>query len=141
MNYLLDTNVVSEWGKPAPDEGVVRWTAEADEDRLFLSVVALAELRRGMERLPVGPRRTRLGEWLDGELLPRFDERLLAIDAAVADTWGRVVARSEAAGRPIGAMDAFLAATAEVHDLTLVTRNSAHFAHLGRPVLNPWEAG
>ena len=138
MNFLLDTNVVSEWVKPRPNPGVVAWLAEADEDRVFLSVITIAELRHGIERMEAGRRRNRLDEWLREELTLRFEGRLLTIDRAVADAWGKIVARNEAAGRPIGIVDAFIAATAEVHGLTLVTRNASHFASLLKAVMNPW---
>lgn len=138
MSFLLDTNVVSEWVKPQPNAGIITWLDEADEDRLFLSVVTLAELRRGIERLEPGRRRKRLDEWLREELPERFEARILPIDAAIAETWGQLVARSEAAGRPIGAMDGCIAATASAHDLTLVTRNVGHFRGWMREILNPW---
>jgi predicted nucleic acid-binding protein len=138
MNYLLDTNVVSEWIKPHPDPGVVAWTAEVDEDRVFLSVVTITELRHGIERLARGKRRRRLDQWLHDELPLRFEGRLLTIDAGIADLWGKMVARAEAAGRSITAMDAFLAATAEAHGLALVTRNPADFEDLVPATVNPW---
>jgi len=137
MSFLLDTNAVSEWVKPRPDAGLIRWMEAADEDRVFLSVISLAELRYGVERLLAGKRRRRLEEWLSHELPVRFEGRVLPLDAQVADAWGRTVSRSEAAGRPMGVMDAFLAATAEVHRLTLVTRNVDDFAGV-KSVLNPW---
>ena len=119
---------------------MVRWLAAADEDRLYLSVITLAELRYGIERMPASARRRRLDEWLHNELQLRFEGRILPIDRAVADAWGSVVARSEAAGRPIATMDAFLAATAQAHDITLVTRNTSDFeASLGA-IVNPWAA-
>ena len=138
MSFLLDTNVVSEWVKPRPNAGVITWLDEADEDRLFLSVVTLAELRRGIERLAPGRRKKRLDEWLREELPTRFEGRILPIDAAIAETWGRLVARGEATGRAIGVMDAFIAATANAHDLTLVTRNVGDFKGSMRAVLDPW---
>lgn len=138
MNFLLDTNLVSEWIKPHPNAGVVAWLADADEDRVFISVVTLAELRHGVERLAVGQRRKRLNEWLQGELLIRFDARILPVDAAVADAWGRIVAHREALGRPIGAMDAFIAATAQIHNLTLATRNQTDFTSSVDAIVNPW---
>ena len=137
MNFLLDTNVVSEWVKPRPNPGLVGWMESADEDRIFISVVSLAELRYGVERMAAGSRRNRLEQWLQHELPLRFESRVLPVDVNVAEAWGRMVSRSEAAGRPIGAMDAFLAATAETHELTLVTRNIADFPLL-ETILNPW---
>jgi len=137
MSFLLDTNAVSEWVKPRPDPGLIGWMEAADEDRVFLSVVSLAELSYGVERLPVGKRRKRLEEWLKHELPLRFEGRLLPVDTDVAEAWGKTVSGSEAAGRPMSAMDAFLAATAEVHRLTLVTRNVSDFPLL-KAVLNPW---
>jgi len=110
----------------------------ADEDRTFLSVVTLAELTYGVERMPAGARRSRLERWLLEELPLRFEHRILPVDEKIAQAWGKTIARCEAAGRPLGAMDAFLAATAEVHRLTLVTRNLGHFPML-KAVLNPWE--
>jgi len=137
VKFLLDTNTVSEWVKPRPDAGVIDWMDSIDDDRVFLSVVSLAEVRYGIERLAHGNRRRQLEEWLGGELLLRFEGRILPVDAGIADAWGRIVSRSEEAGRPIAVMDAFLAATAEVHRLTLVTRNVSHFSLL-KTIVNPW---
>lgn len=138
MNFLLDTNVVSEWMKPRPNPGVVTWLAEADEDRVFISVVTLAELRYGIERLATGKRRARLEDWLEHDLPLRFEGRVLAIGTVIADACGKAVARSEAVGRPVETMNAFLAATAEVHRLTLVTRNTSDFKLLLKSIVNPW---
>ena len=129
---------MSEWTKPRPNPGVVSWLANADEDRVFISVVTIAELRHGVERIAIGRRRKRLNEWIEGELLFRFDERILPIDAATADAWGRIVAHREGLGRPIGTMDAFIAATAQVHKLTLATRNQTDFEASVAAVVNPW---
>jgi predicted nucleic acid-binding protein len=138
VSFLLDTNVVSEWVKPRPDPGVIRWLADVDEDRVFLSVVTLAELRYGIERLADGSRRRRLDGWLRDELPLRFEGRLLPVDAPIADRWGEVVARREAAGRPIGIIDAFIAATANVRALKLVTRNEVDFESAVDEIVNPW---
>lgn len=138
MNFLLDTNVVSEWTKPRPDAGIVAWLAEADEDRIFISVITVAELRHGIERLPAGARRDRLYTWLTEQVPQRFEERLLAVDAETANLWGRVMAQGQAAGRPPGTMDAFIAATVLRYDMTLVTRNVSDFEALGVRLVNPW---
>ena len=84
MSFLLDTNVVSEWVRPQPDRNVISWLAEVDEDRVFISVIALAEIRRGLEMLPAGRRRDRLVTWLAEELPARFEKRILDIDPQVA---------------------------------------------------------
>jgi predicted nucleic acid-binding protein len=140
VNFLLDTNVVSEWTKPRPDAGVAAWLDDVDEDRTFISVVTLTELRYGIERMPAGARRSRLEAWLTNEVSARFEARILTIDLATADACGRVLARARASGRPLAALDAFIAATAERHDLALVTRNVTDFSALGIRVLNPWRA-
>jgi hypothetical protein len=124
--------------KPLPNAGVIRWLAEVDEDRVYLSVMTLAELRYGTERLSPGARKSRLDVWLSEELPLRFEGRLLIIEATIANAWGRVMSKCSAAGKPIGLMDAFFAATAEVHALTLVTRNVSDFAAAGVPLFNPW---
>jgi len=140
VSFLLDTNVVSEWVKPRPDPGLIAWCESVDEDRTFISVVTLAELRYGTERLSAGARRTRLENWLHHELPARFEGRILSIDAAIAHAWGKAVAHGDREGRPSNTMDAFLAATAEIHHLTLVTRNAADFRGLTKSVMNPWKS-
>jgi len=138
VSFLLDTNVVSEWVKPRPDPGLVAWLAESDEDRLFLSVVTLTELRYGVERLAAGRRQRQLDAWLSDELPLRFEGRMLPVDAAIAEGGGRLMALSEAAGRPIGTADAFIAATARMRSLTLVTRNVSDFTRVLEAVVSPW---
>jgi len=138
VSFLLDTNVVSEWVKPGPDPNVVAWLADVDEDRVFLSVVTFAEIRRGVELMPMGRRRERLAAWLADELPARFEARILGIDRRVAEAWGVAMARSQQRGAGLGSMDAFLAATATEHRLTLVTRNVRDFGMAGIPLLDPW---
>jgi len=139
VNFLLDTNIVSEWVKPHPKSGVAAWLAEADEDRVFVSVITLAEVRYGVERLAASTRRKRLNEWLEEELPLRFEGRILNVDSKIADACGRTIARAEALGRRIDAMDALLAATAEAHDLILVTRNVSDFDPVLKTMINPWQ--
>jgi toxin FitB len=138
MNFLLDTNAISEWVKPRPDPGIAAWLDEVDEDRTYLSVITLGELRKGVDRLPGGRRRDRLDQWLISELPERFGDRMLAVDAAIADQWGRLLAQAESTGTPAGGIDALIAATATVHGLQVVTRNVRHFRHMGVGVISPW---
>jgi toxin FitB len=138
LNYLLDTNVVSEWIKPRPDTGVIKWLAEADEDRVFLSVITLAEVRYGIERMTMGAQRNRLGVWLRDELTGRFEGRILPVDPAVAEAWGQLIAHAQTIGRTVGIMDGFVSAIAALHKMTVVTCNVTHFRDLGHPVFNPW---
>jgi len=128
MSFLLDTSIVSEWAKPRPNARVVAWLAAVDEDRTFLSVVTIAELRAGVERLARGKRREALDRWLRDDVSARFGSRILPVDLAIADRCGRIVARCAERGRSIAAMDALIAATASVHGLAIVTRNVALFA-------------
>jgi predicted nucleic acid-binding protein len=137
VSFLLDTNLVSEWTRPRPNRGVIEWLAQADEDRVFISIITLAELRHGVDRLPAGKRRSQLDEWLRASLPMRFEGRVLAIDAVVADACGILVAQRDAMGRPIQAMDALIAATARVRQLSVVTRNVDDFKP-SVAAINPW---
>jgi predicted nucleic acid-binding protein len=136
--FLLDTNVVSELVKPKPDDRVRRWIEETNESILFLSVLTLGEIRNGVQRLRSGRRRGRLESWLQVDLPSRFQDRILPIDSAIADRWGRVSAIAAAKGKPVPVIDGLLAATAIHHNLTLVTRNSSDVSGTGVPTLNPW---
>lgn len=138
MKFLLDTNAVSEWVKPRPDAGLAAWLADVDEDRVFISVVTLAELRHGVARLSEGRRRGRLERWLSDDLPHRFEGRVVPVDEPVAHAWGVIVAARDARGIPIGPMDAFIAATAHVHEMTIVTRNTADFSPSLDAVISPW---
>lgn len=138
MSFLLDTNVVSEWVKPNPNSGVVQWLDAVDEDRTFLSVMTIAELKFGVARLPDGQRKDRLVDWVTVRLPERFERRILDVNGETAQLWGTLMADRQRAGRPAGAMDGFIAATAHQHGLTLVTRNVGDFVPFGIDVLNPW---
>lgn len=138
MSFLLDTNLVSEWVKDKPNPGVMEWFARIEVAQTFLSVVTISEVRYGIERMAPGSRRKRLDDWLGGELLPSFDGRIIPVDIVVADACGRLIARSEKLGRPIEPRDAFIAATAEVYELTLVSRNASDFQPTVKTILSPW---
>lgn len=138
MNYLVDTNVLFELRRPQPEPQVVAWFERTGRRALYLSVLTLGEIRKGIDKLPVGARRDALDSWLAQELPLYFSGRLLPLDAAIADEWGRLCAR---APRPLPAIDGLLAATALRHGMGLVTRNTRDFEDLGLQVINPWETG
>jgi predicted nucleic acid-binding protein len=138
VNVLLDTNVLSEVQRPSPDVKVLAWLDAIDEDRVFLSVASIAELRRGIALLDPGRRRAALTTWLSNDLPARFAGRILPIDCAIAESWGDLMAESRRTGTGLSAMDAFFAATALAKKLTLVTRNVKDFAPFGVPLFDPW---
>lgn len=137
MSYLVDTNVLSGLRNRRADAGVVAWMQARPRQSLYLSVLSLGEIRKGIEGVTDPAFRQTLTDWLEVELPNYFVGRLLGIDEQVADRWGRVQA---CAGRTLPIIDGLLAATALQHDLTLVTRNTRDFAGLGVRLLNPWGA-
>jgi toxin FitB len=138
--YLLDRNCISEVVRVNPEPRVLSWLEAAEETLLYLSVLTLGEIRKGVAALTQGKRRTALETWLEIELQARFSGRILSIDTAVADRWGVLAAAAKAKGTPLSTIDGLLAATALHHDLTIVSRNVGDFAHTQVPVLNPWKA-
>jgi toxin FitB len=138
MKVLLDTNVLSEVRRPAPEPKVLAWLDTIDEDRTFISVASIAELRRGIALMEDGRRRAALAAWLAVDLPARFSGRILAIDPAIAERWGDLMAQARQSGFALSVMDGFFAATALVGELVLATRNTKDFALLGVPLFNPW---
>jgi hypothetical protein len=137
LSYLIDINVLSELRRKSPDPGVVAWFSQRPSATLYLSVLSLGEIRKGIEAVGDLVRRQALLDWLETDLPTFFTGRILVVDGAVADRWGRLVA---AAGRPLPAIDSLLAATALAHDLILVTRNVKDFNGLPVQLFNPWSA-
>jgi predicted nucleic acid-binding protein len=138
MRFLLDTCVISELVKPRPQRSVAEWVREQPEERLFLSVLTLGELSRGIGRLADGRKKRQLATWLQRDLKPRFAGRWLAVDEEVAERWGMLHADAACQGRTMPVIDGLLAATALVHGMTLVTRNDADVRPSGNMILNPW---
>lgn len=137
MGYLIDTCVLSEVWKPKPDADVMEWFAESLEDELFLSVLTLGELTKGLDRLPTGKKRDRLlADY--GVLRSRFSARVLPITDVVAERWGALAASAARAGKQVHVVDGLMAATAFVSGLTVVTRNVVDFAPTHVPLLNPF---
>jgi len=137
--YLLDTNCISELVRIQPEPGVIAWMEAVDESLLFLSVLTLGEIRKGLAGLPQSKRRTRLETWLEIDLLSRFAGRILPIDAAVADRWGSLAAHARSEGNTLSTIDGLLVATALHHNLTVVSRNVHDFQNTPVSVLSPWK--
>ncbi|WP_180540719.1 type II toxin-antitoxin system VapC family toxin [Nevskia soli] len=136
--YLLDTNCVSEAVKLRPDPQVADWIESVDESLLFLSVMTLGEIRKGLANLEQGKRRTQLETWLEIDLRDRFHKRILGIDRAIADRWGALTGEAKRRGQTVAVVDGILAATALHYNLTVVSRNANDFARAQVAVLNPW---
>lgn len=138
MNYLIDTCVVSELSSRQPNPAVVAWVDGIDDERMFLSVITIGEVKRGVEKLPESVRKKVLDDWLNHDLLVRFEGRILSVDAPVMLAWGTLYASLERVGRPMPAIDSLIAAQALHFKLRLVTRNVADFAASGVEIVNPW---
>jgi len=138
VNFILDTNVISELVAARPNLNVIEWIQATDSDRIFLSVISIGEIKKGIEKLPNSDRKVTLEHWLQEDLLAQFTDQLLSIDVQTMLIWGKLVAQLEKLGRPISAIDALLAATAQQWGFTLVTRNTVHFQDTGINLLNPW---
>lgn len=138
MKYLLDTCVISELVARQPDPHVVAWVDSVEETRLYLSVITIGEVRRGIAKLPDSPRKEQLNRWLEKDLLVRFAGRVVPIDVGVMLTWGDLVARLERKGRVLPAIDSLVAAIALHGGFVLVTRNVKDFENTGIDIVNPW---
>ncbi|MFN8475934.1 MAG: type II toxin-antitoxin system VapC family toxin [Anaerolineae bacterium] len=138
MRYLLDTNALSEFRKKQPNLSVVIWLNQTEPETIYLSVISVGELKRGIEKLTDKTRKQALQAWLEDDLLVRFHGRLVGLGLEALLVWGTLVARLEAPGKPMPVMDSLIAAVATQGDFTLVTRNEADFAQTGVKTLNPW---
>jgi predicted nucleic acid-binding protein len=135
---ILDTNVVSEPLKPAPDPQVLDWLNAQVPEALYLTTVNLAELLAGVALMPAGRRRTALQQALDAQIMPLFEGRVLPFDRPAAEAFARINASAQAAGQTLGFADAAIAAIASAHGFAVATRNVRDFAGTGVDVLNPW---
>jgi predicted nucleic acid-binding protein len=127
--FLLDTNVLSEFKRRGqPDPQVQDWLRAIDPDLLWVSVLSFGEIRKGIQRLAAGKRRTELEQWLEHDLDQWFEERVLPVTKPIAERWGVLSARGLDKGTPLTIIDGLIAATAEEHRLTMVTRNVKDFA-------------
>jgi len=139
MNYLVDTCVLSEFTRRQPEPRVVDWLDSIDEEKLFISVITIGEIQRGIERLPDSHRKTELLVWMNTGLLTRFTGRMVALDAPTMFLWGSLAARLEATGQPMGVMDSLILAIALQNNLIVATRNVSDFLPGGVQVINPWD--
>ena len=140
MKYLVDTCVLSELQKRRPDRSVVAWFRRRFADSMFMvSAVTIAEIKRGINRLDESdPRRQKLSEWLENDILAQYGDSILPFDLPVAKMWGEIMAEADRSGRTRQSLDAQIVATALVHDLVIVTRNVHDLDFAGATVVNPW---
>ena len=137
--FLVDTNILSELTRPQPEAQVENFLRRS-KDRVFVSVLSIGEIRKGIAALPMSNKRAMLQDWLDNEIMPWFGLRALPVTLAIAESWGDLAGKMKMAGRPRPVLDSLLGATALTHDLVLVTRNAKDYDGLGITILNPWEA-
>ena len=138
MRYLIDTCCISELVKKKPNPNVLKWFADQDEISMYLSVITFGELRKGIEKLPDSKKKKELNQWVKEDLNHRFKNRVLNINMEEVNRWGKILATAEKNGKPLPAIDSLIAATAQVHDLTVVTRNTQDMEGSGVEVINPW---
>jgi predicted nucleic acid-binding protein len=139
MSYLLDTNVICELVKSSPSNAVVKWVNSAQTSSLYLSVLTLGEIRKGIAGIQDTKRREKIILWLEHDLPTYFGERILLIDHKISDRWGQLQSDTKK-GHILPAIDALIAATALTHQLKLATRNVKDFTHIPLTVINPWDA-
>ncbi len=138
MKYLLDTNIISELISKSPNIGVIQFLEGVEEESLFLSVITIGEIQAGIEKLPIGAKKTKLIRWLENDLLERFSGKIIEIDLKTMLRWGEIISRSQAMGKPLPIMDSIIAAQCIAHNLTLITRNQKDFANLPLTLVNPF---
>lgn len=135
MSYLIDTNVLSETIKASPNKSVLNWFQSIPSESLYISVLTIGEIRKGLEKLPTGKKKEKILSWLDYTLVDWFEDRMLPIDFEVADKWGYIIGTSK---EKLPAIDSLIAATALTHNLKVVTRNVDDYKIPGVEVINPW---
>jgi predicted nucleic acid-binding protein len=139
MKALLDTCVISELISKKPNPKVVEFVDSLDAEDVYLSVITIGEIVKGIERLPSSKRRSELQAWLNDDLLVRFEGNVVPLDIDIMTAWGRITARLESAGKTMPAIDSLIAATVLDRKMTLVTRNVSDFEGTNAEIVNPWE--
>jgi predicted nucleic acid-binding protein len=140
VSWLLDTCALSEKLQKRPDKDFVKWLEAQEIDDLFISVISIGEIRKGIDLLAKSAKKRQLEQWFTAEFLPFFEGRILQIGQEEALEWGTVLAQCQLKGYKPPVIDSLLASTAQINGLTLVTRNEKDFRPLGVEVLNPWTA-
>lgn len=138
MNYLLDTSLISELVKPTPNKAVLKWVEGHPEQTMFLSVLTLGEIQKGVAKLARSKRKALLQEWVNNDLPRRFSGRVLDITGDVAILWGKLQGEAEMKGLKMPVIDSLIAATGKLHNLIVVTRNGTDIVQSGVEVFNPW---
>jgi toxin FitB len=138
MGHLLDTCVLSEFKKKQPEQKVIDWLDTQIEESLFLSVVTIGEIQKGIALLPASKRQAELAIWLE-DLIYRYGQRVLPLDTEVMRQWGQLTGALEKQGRILPLLDSLIAATSLAHQLVLVTRNESDFAGTNVGIFNPWK--
>ncbi len=139
MKALLDTCVISELVSKKPNPKVVEFVDSLDAEDVYLSVITIGEIVKGIEKLPSSKRRSELQAWLNDDLLVRFEGNVVPLDIDIMAEWGRITARLEFAGKTMPAIDSLIAATVLERKMTLVTRNVSDFEDTNAEIVNPWE--
>jgi len=138
MNYLLDTNIISEFISRYPNQKVVDYVLTLDEEHLFLSVVTIGEIKAGIEKLDDGKKKEDLLRWFMQDLLTRFENRIIAINTEVMIEWGAINQKLKKLGTPLPIMDSLIGATCKVEDMVLITRNEKDFRNIDIEIVNPF---
>jgi predicted nucleic acid-binding protein len=138
MKYLLDTCLISELTKTAPNKKVVDWVLRENEKDLYISVLTFGELNKGIEKLAESQKKEALRAWVKNELSHRFHDRIIGIDIHISVIWGKIQCDAEKKGRPMPAIDSLIAATGIAHDFIVVTRNTSDMEQSGAKLFNPW---
>ena len=138
MSFLIDTCCISELVKKKPNPNVLKWFTDQDEFSMYISVITFGELRKGIEKLPDSKKKKELNQWVKEDLNSRFKNRILSINMEEVNRWGKILATAEKKGKPLPAIDSLITATAQVHNLSVVTRNTQDMEGSGVEIINPW---
>ncbi len=139
MKYLLDTCVISELIIKKPNDKVLTWVVKTEENKLFISVLTIGEIHKGIEKLSQSKKKNFLHHWVNFDLTERFKNRIINFDLQTATVWGKIQALAEGAGKTMPTIDAQIAATGICNDLIVVTRNTSDMEISGVSLYNPWE--